>query len=64
MPVYIIWGGRDAITPLPQGQQLAAITPGARLEVMKEVGHIPQIEDGKKFNELLFKFVASLEGRP
>jgi hypothetical protein len=31
---------------------------------MKEVGHIPQIEDGKRFNELLFKFIASLEGKP
>lgn len=53
MPVRIIWGGRDSITPPAQGRQLAALIPGAQLALMPAVGHIPQIEDAAGFNALL-----------
>ncbi|HZM45085.1 MAG TPA: alpha/beta hydrolase [Burkholderiales bacterium] len=61
MPVLVIWGDRDTITPLAQGKRLAAITPGAELMVMAGVGHIPQIEDPAGFNELLLKGVNRLK---
>ena len=60
----MIWGGRDSITPLAQGERLAAITPKAELLVMKQVGHIPQIEDARQFNELLLQCVGRLKLAP
>ncbi|MFD2270215.1 alpha/beta fold hydrolase [Undibacterium arcticum] len=64
MPVVIVWGERDTITPLSQGQHLASITPGAELLVMPQVGHIPQIEDGPQFTALLQKIFAKLKDLP
>jgi pimeloyl-ACP methyl ester carboxylesterase len=58
IPVFIIWGERDTITPLHQGQRLLKLAPRAELGVMKNVGHIPQIEDPAAFNELLLAFLA------
>ena len=58
MPVLVLWGGKDTITPLPQGQELASITPGAKLLVMENVGHIPQVEDNALFNNHLLNFLA------
>ena len=57
MPVLVLWGGKDTITPLPQGQELAGITPGAKLVVMENVGHIPQVEDNSLFNNHLLNLM-------
>ena len=64
MPVFVIWGDRDTITPLAQGERLAAITPNAELLVMKQVGHIPQIEDAAQFNELLLRCLGRVRSLP
>ena len=53
VPVSVIWGDRDTITPLAQGQRLASLVPGSRLVILAGVGHIPQIEAPEKFNEAL-----------
>jgi len=62
MPVVAIWGERDTITPLPQGERVVRLLPRARLEVLKDVGHIPQIEGPDAFNELLLRVVKDLDG--
>lgn len=58
MPVFVLWGDRDTITPLAQGQRLQSLVPGAELVVIAGVGHIPQIEDPARFNERLRGLVA------
>jgi hypothetical protein len=63
MPVVVIWGDRDTITPLEQGQRLAGLVPGAQLLVLDGVGHIPQIEAPQRFNDLLLKVVDGLRRR-
>lgn len=55
MPVVLIWGSTDDITPLWQGEALLKLIPGSRLEVIDNVGHIPYIEDVGAFNSLLVK---------
>jgi pimeloyl-ACP methyl ester carboxylesterase len=60
MPVSLIWGERDSITPLAQGKAIAALLPKADLIVMDGVGHIPQIEDGEKFDQLLIAVLKRL----
>src|SRR5690606_7982128 len=34
MPVVAIWGDRDTVTPLAEGERLAALAPRGRLEVL------------------------------
>ena len=49
LPVLVIWGEEDTVTPLAQGEALAALTPGALLETMPDSGHIPQLETPDAF---------------
>ncbi len=60
MPVVAIWGERDTVTPLAQGEQLVALAPHGRLEVMAGVGHIPQIESPDDFNARLVRVLRTL----
>lgn len=57
LPTLVIWGDRDATTPLAQGQRLAHLIAGAELAVMPGIGHMPQIEDAAQFNRLLLAFL-------
>jgi pimeloyl-ACP methyl ester carboxylesterase len=60
MPVHIIWGALDTVTPLQQGEHIRTITPKATLAVMPDVGHIPQFEDAAQFNAVLLQFLTPL----
>jgi len=61
MPVSLIWGAEDTVTPLNQAERLKQIIPHAELSVLKGVGHIPQIEDPAGFNQTLVKFLRKRE---
>jgi pimeloyl-ACP methyl ester carboxylesterase len=61
LPVVALWGDRDTITPLAQGQRLVGLVPGARLVVLPGIGHIPQIEDAEAFNRALVGVLGGLE---
>lgn len=54
IPVSIIWGDKDKITPLAKAEQLKELLPQATLTLLTDVGHLPHIED-KKFKEVLLK---------
>src|SRR5262249_43402891 len=45
VPALVLWGDKDSVTPLPQGEYLASIIPGAKLEILHGVGHLPPVED-------------------
>jgi pimeloyl-ACP methyl ester carboxylesterase len=60
MPLLLIWGERDTVTPLAQGRRLASLAPHAELSVLDAVGHIPQVEAPERFDELLVKLVAPI----
>jgi len=60
VPVVALWGARDSITPLPQGERVVKLLPHARLEVMPGVGHIPQIEGPAEFNRRLVSVLNEL----
>jgi pimeloyl-ACP methyl ester carboxylesterase len=55
VPVSLVWGAEDSITPLAQARQLNGLLPRSRLTVLKGVGHIPQIEDVAAFNAEIVK---------
>jgi pimeloyl-ACP methyl ester carboxylesterase len=53
VPVAMIWGDHDDVTPLAQANDLRSLIPSASLKVLNDVGHIPQIEDPDAFNAAL-----------
>lgn len=59
MPVFIVWGAADTVTPLWQGQELVKLIPHSQLAIMDAVGHIPYIEAPQKFNDILIQFLAA-----
>ena len=59
VPVSLVWGERDSVTPLAQAQALKALLPRARLTVLPGVGHIPQIEDVPQFNRAIAEVLRS-----
>jgi pimeloyl-ACP methyl ester carboxylesterase len=60
VPVSLVWGEQDTVTPLAQAQALKALLPRARLTVLPGVGHIPQIEDVPQFNRAIAQVLGSL----
>ena len=45
MPALILWGDSDTIIPLKEGEYLNSILSNSELVVMKNVNHIPHLED-------------------
>jgi pimeloyl-ACP methyl ester carboxylesterase len=62
-PTLVLWGERDSITPLAQGEDLVRLVPNARWVVLRGAGHIPAIEDPPGFNAALTAFLDSASVR-
>jgi pimeloyl-ACP methyl ester carboxylesterase len=56
-PTLVVWGERDAITPLTLGHEIAAVVPGARLITLAEAGHNPMWERAEAFNAEVLRFL-------
>jgi pimeloyl-ACP methyl ester carboxylesterase len=52
-PIDLIWGERDAITPLAQATGLQQALPQAHLTVLPGLGHIPHLENPAAFQQAL-----------
>lgn len=60
IPVSLVWGDEDTITPLAQAQQLHQLLSRSRLTVLRAVGHIPQIENVALFNTTVIEVLDNL----
>lgn len=61
VPVAILWGDKDTITPIGQAQDLKTLLPPeTELTLLPGLGHIPQIEDPGLFNDALLKTLGKL----
>jgi pimeloyl-ACP methyl ester carboxylesterase len=60
LPVEILWGDKDSITPIEQARDLQTLLPQATLTLLSGLGHIPQIEDPDAFNDALLKSLRKL----
>ncbi len=60
-PTLIIWGQRDAVTPLRTGKLLAARIADARLEIIPGAGHVPLTQKPRELNHLVLR---ELNGPP
>jgi len=57
-PTLVVWGREDALIPLAMGERFEKGIAGARLVVIEQCGHVPQLEKSIEFNTELLKFVA------
>jgi len=64
MPLTLLWGDLDTVTPLQQAHDIVTASPSARLVVLPGVGHIPQIEDAALFNARLIDLLRGLGPKP
>lgn len=44
LPVLVLCGRQDALTPLEVHEEMAAMIPGAKLTVIEHAGHLPPME--------------------
>jgi pimeloyl-ACP methyl ester carboxylesterase len=59
MPVLLLWGGQDRITPLTEGQAMHALIPQSRLAVASECGHLAPQHCADQFGPEMVKFLES-----
>jgi pimeloyl-ACP methyl ester carboxylesterase len=60
-PVMLIWGEKDPLTPPAAAQPLLDALPGLRCEVLRDIGHMPQLETPARVVELLSAFPPDTE---
>jgi pimeloyl-ACP methyl ester carboxylesterase len=63
MPVLLIWGRHDHIFPAGHAEVAAGKIPHARVEILEESGHTPQIEQPDRFNRLVMDFLNEPDDR-
>ena len=61
MPVQILYGDADVITPPARNIEIAAVRPQAPVHVITGAGHALYLEKPVAFNEIVSKFIASVK---
>ena len=62
-PALILYGDQDIADVQQAGPLLAQAIPGARLVVMENVSHLPQMEQPEHFNEVVLGFLREATAR-
>jgi pimeloyl-ACP methyl ester carboxylesterase len=62
VPVQVMVGSDDEITPVVEAQFLARGIPGAILTIVPDAGHVPNLENPASFNRTLHAFLGALPG--
>ena len=60
VPVSLIWGEADTVTPIAQGKRISDLTRARTMQVLPGVGHIPHIEDPRRFKAALDRALNAL----
>jgi pimeloyl-ACP methyl ester carboxylesterase len=58
-PTLVLWGDSDQIADADYGRAYAAAIPTARFVLLKDTGHMPQIETPDQLLEAIWEFVAT-----
>jgi pimeloyl-ACP methyl ester carboxylesterase len=59
LPILILAGARDGVTPAASGKMLAAALPNVRFEVLEDCGHQIMLEQPARTNALIESFIRS-----
>ena len=57
VPMLILWGDSDQITPIAQGRDLAKLIPRAKFVELSGVGHLPPIEAPERVSAEMLAFL-------
>jgi pimeloyl-ACP methyl ester carboxylesterase len=57
MPVLIIWGSEDKITPLSEGKKMHLLVPQSQLEVISGCGHLAPVQCAPQIGPKVLEFV-------
>jgi 3-oxoadipate enol-lactonase len=60
VPTLVIVGEEDAITPPKEARALHEAIPASRIEVLKQAGHLSNVERPAAFNTVVTEFLGSL----
>ncbi|MEA1784835.1 alpha/beta fold hydrolase [Arenibacter sp. GZD96] len=58
VPVLLIWGMQDVVTPLSVAEEFYLSFSKARLHLLNHCGHVPMMEQPEAFNNILGDFLA------
>jgi pimeloyl-ACP methyl ester carboxylesterase len=53
VPTIVVWGEEDSWIPVEQAHGLAALIPGARLELVEDAGHLIQLDQPAELTRIL-----------
>jgi len=57
MPTLIVWGDSDTVIQIEQGEYLQSLIPNSELVVLKDVNHIPHLEDLDALMKIVLGFL-------
>jgi len=60
LPVLLIWGQNDTITPPHVAEDFRKMLPDAKLVYLSACGHAPMMEKPKEFNKVLEDFIINI----
>ena len=60
IPVLVVVGELDNLTPVPMAKEISAQIEGSILEVIPNAGHLTNIENPNKFNKVVLSFLSNL----
>jgi len=62
VPVLLVWGDRDRLVFHQGAERVLQEVPGARLELLRGVGHCPQVEAPERVARLVLDFPETASG--
>jgi len=57
LPVCLIWGKEDTITPAFVGEEFHKLLPDSELNLIEHCGHAPMMEKPDEFNQILERYL-------
>lgn len=57
VPVLLVWGAADIITPPFVGEEFHRLLPDSELHILEQSGHAPMMEQPTEFNDILNNFL-------
>jgi pimeloyl-ACP methyl ester carboxylesterase len=57
LPLFVVWGRKDAIIPVEHGQALVEHVPGTRIEVFERSGHFPHLTEPERLARVLHQWL-------
>lgn len=58
VPVLLVWGAHDPLTPMRDGEVMRDLLPEARLLIIEDAAHNPMADRPERFNAQVLSFLA------